>query len=184
MSSIERYYRVMLPIVGLLCIVVPGRVARWLPSILGSIMVLTSVTDMIFIIKEKRYLITYRSQASSLILFIMGICFLLGQQKALLLMGVTWGILGLQEVNEELEEVLIKKNKKEKWKVSALLAGMKLVLSLELIFEPIEKFEFHIVLLGLEILAVTVKEKSVAEYVIRMKIKHKRNLFHHVKKDK
>lgn len=62
MSSIERYYRVMLPIVGLLCIVVPGRVARWLPSILGSIMVLTSVTDMIFIIKEKRYLITYRSQ--------------------------------------------------------------------------------------------------------------------------
>ena len=171
MSSIEKYYRVMLPIVGLLCIVAPGRVARWLPSILGSIMVLTSVTDMVFNIKEKRYLVTYRSRASSLILFIMGICFLFGQQKALLLMGVTWGILGLQEVNEELEEVLIKKDKKEKWKASALLAGMKLVLSLALIFEPIEKFEFHIFLLGLEILAVTVKEKSVAEYVIKMKVK-------------
>lgn len=30
-------------------------------------------------------------------------------------MGITWGILGLQEVNEELEKILMKKSRKEKW---------------------------------------------------------------------
>ena len=78
MKSIEKYYWLLLPIVGLLCIIMPEIIAKWLPTILGSIMVLTSITDTIFVIKEKRYLITYKNKASSLILFIMGICFVLG----------------------------------------------------------------------------------------------------------
>lgn len=129
-----------------------------------------------FVIKEKRYLTAYKNRASSLILFIMGICFLLGQEKTILLMGVTWGLLGMQEVDEEIEGILIKKSRKEKWMVSAIFAGLKLVLSLALIFEPLEKFNFHIFLLGLEILAVTVKEKDVAEYVKKMKLQN-RNRF-------
>lgn len=171
MKRIEKYYRLMLPIVGLLCMILPGKVAQWLPSILGSIMVLTSVTDTVFVIKEKRYLVTYKNKASSLILFIMGICFLLGQETTLTLMGVTWGLMGLQEVNEEIEEILIKRNGKEKWRVSAVITGLKLILSLALLFEPIEKFNFHIFLLGMEILAVTVKEKNIVEYVRAFKDK-------------
>lgn len=171
MKRLEKYYRLMLPIVGLLCMILPGKVAQWLPSILGSIMVLTSVTDTVFVIKEKRYLVTYKNKASSLILFIMGICFLLGQESTVTLMGVTWGLMGLQEVNEEIEEILIKRNGKEKWRVSAVITGLKLILSLALLFEPIEKFNFHIFLLGMEILAVTVKEKNIVEYVRAFKEK-------------
>ena len=171
MKRIEKYYRLMLPIVGLLCMILPGKVAQWLPSILGSIMVLTSVTDTVFVIKEKRYLVTYKNKASSLVLFIMGICFLLGQETTLTLMGVTWGLMGLQEVNEEIEEILIKRNGKEKWRVAAVITGLKLILSLALLFEPIEKFNFHIFLLGMEILAVTVKEKNIVEYVRAFKEK-------------
>ena len=55
------------------------------------------------------------SPMASLILFIIGICFLLGQESTILIMGITWGILGLQEVNEELEKILMKKSRKEKW---------------------------------------------------------------------
>ena len=46
MKSIEKYYWLLLPIVGLLCIIMPEIIAKWLPTILGSIMVLTSITDL------------------------------------------------------------------------------------------------------------------------------------------
>lgn len=62
----------------MLCIIIPEIIAKWLPTILGSIMVLTSITDTVFVIKEKRYLVAYSNRASALILFIMGICFILG----------------------------------------------------------------------------------------------------------
>ncbi len=171
MNRIEKYYRLMLPIVGVLCMIFPEKVAQWLPTILGSIMVITSITDTVFVIREKRYLVTYKHKASSLILFIMGICFLLGQESTVTLMGVTWGLMGLQEVNEEIEEILIKRNQKEKWRVGAVVTGFKLLLSLALLFEPLEKFNFHIFLLGMEILAVTVREKNIVEYVKEFKDK-------------
>ena len=176
MKSIEKYYWLLLPVVGLLCIIIPEIIAKWLPTILGSIMVLTSITDTIFVIKEKRYLITYKNKASSLILFIMGICFVLGEKESTIpLMGITWGLLGLQEVNEEIENILIKRSKKEKYLLLSVFAGLKIILSLALLFEPLEKFNFHIFLLGLEILAVTIKEKNINEYVKEFKLKIKKN---------
>ena len=171
MKRIEKSYRLLLPVVGILCIVMPQIIAKWLPTILGSIMLLTSITDTVFVIKEKRYLVTYGKKASALILFIMGICFILEQESTVPLMGITWGLLGLQEVNEELETILIKRSNKEKCLLLSIFAGLKILLSLALLFEPIEKFNFHIFLLGLEILAVTVKEKDVNEYVKAFKLK-------------
>ncbi|NLK22757.1 MAG: hypothetical protein GX309_01845 [Clostridiales bacterium] len=171
MNNIEKYYCLLLPIVGILCLIMPGVIAKWLPTILGSIMVLTSITDTIFVIKEKRYLVTYKNKASSLILFIMGICFIMGQETTIPLMGITWGLLGLQEVNEEIENILIKRSKKEKYLLLSVFAALKIILSLALLFQPIEKFKFHIFLLGLEILAVTIKEKDINEYVKSFKAK-------------
>lgn len=174
MKRIEKYYWLLLPVVGILCVIMPEIIVKWLPTILGSIMVLTSITDTIFVIKEKRYLVTYSNKASALILLIMGICFILGQESTVPLMGITWGLLGLQEVNEEIENILIKRSKKEKCLLLSIFAGLKIILSLALLFEPIEKFNFHIFLLGLEILAVTVKEKNVNEYVKAFKLKIKK----------
>ena len=174
MKRIEKSYRLLLPVVGILCIVMPQMIAKWLPTILGSIMLLTSVTDTVFVVKEKRYLVTYGNKASALILFIMGLCFVLGQESAVPLMGITWGLLGLQEANEEIESILIKRSKKEKCLFLSLSAGLKIILSLALLFEPIEKFNFHIFLLGLEILAVTVKEKDINEYVEAFKLNFKK----------
>ena len=174
MKRIEKNYWLLLPVVGILCMIMPEIISKWLPTILGSIMVLTSITDTVFVIKEKRYLVTYSNKASALILFIMGICFILGQESTVPLMGITWGLLGLQEVNEEIENILIRRSKKEKYLLLSIFSGLKIILSLALLFEPIEKFNFHIFLLGLEILAVTVKEKNVNEYVKAFKQKFKK----------
>lgn len=81
------------------------------------------------------------------------------------------GLLGLQEVNEEIENILIKRSKKEKYLLLSVFAGLKIILSLALLFEPLEKFNFHIFLLGLEILVVTIKEKNINEYVKEFKLK-------------
>ncbi|MDY2628524.1 MAG: hypothetical protein SOW08_09495 [Lachnospiraceae bacterium] len=174
MKHIEKNYWLLLPVVGILCIIIPEIIVKWLPTVLGSIMALTGITDTVFVIREKRYLVTYNNKASALILFIMGICFILGQESTVPLMGITWGLLGLQEVNEEIADILIKRSKKEKYLLLSVFAGLKLVLSLALLFEPIEKFSFHIFLLGLEILAVTIKEKNVNEYVEAFRKKFKK----------
>ena len=165
---IKTIYRLLLPVVGAVCIVVPGKVVIWLPAVLGSIMILTGVIDIFLSIKKKEYLgknERYEKKASSLILVTMGICFLLGGEKTLLLMGITWGLLGLQEVNGELKNILMDKSEKKPWKKKSLCVALKLVLSLALIFEPLEKFTFHIMLLGLEIIAVTLKGSDVVEYI-------------------
>ena len=99
-------------------------------------------------------------------------------------MGITWGLLGLQEANEEIESILIKRSKEEKCLFLSLSAGLKIILSLALLFEPIEKFNFHISLLGLEILAVTVKEKNVNEYVKAFKLKFKQSSNHELSPEK
>ena len=175
MKSIEKSYRILLPVVGILCMIMPGTIAKWLPTVLGSIMLFTSITDAVFFIREKQYLSAHGGRASALILFIMGICFVLGQESTVPLMGITWGLLGLQEASEEIETILAKRSRKEKCLFLSLSAGLKILLSLALLFEPLEKFNFHIFLLGLEILAVTVKEKNVNEYVKAFKTKFKQS---------
>lgn len=95
MNRIEKYYRLMLPIVGVLCMIFPEKVAQWLPTILGSIMVITSITDTVLVIREKRYLVTYKNKASSLILFIMGICFFVRTGKYCDINGGYLGIDGI-----------------------------------------------------------------------------------------
>lgn len=85
-------------------------------------------------------------------------------------MGITWGLIGLQDVNEEIVEILTKKNNGENWGLSAAFTTIKLLLSLALIFEPMEKFNFHIVLLGCEILIVTLRGKDIAKYAKELKL--------------
>ena len=173
---IKTIYRLLLPVVGVACIVAPGKVVIWLPAVLGSIMILTGAVDIFFSLKNKKYLDKqerYEKKASSLILATMGVCFLLGGGKTVLLMGITWGLLGLQEVNEELKNILLNKSEKKPWKMKAVCAALKFVLSLALIFEPLEKFSFHIMLLGLEIIVVTLKGSDVAEYMKELRLKFK-----------
>ena len=152
---LKSIYRMLLPIVGIICIVIPSKVVLWLPAVLGSIMLLTGLIDAFFEVKDKKYLKKeqkYEKKASALILVVMGACFLLGGEKTILLMGVTWGLMGLQEVNEELKVLLMERSEKRPW---------RLKLSLALIFEPIEKFGHHIILLGVEIIIVTLKGSDV-----------------------
>ena len=104
----------------------------------------------------------------------MGICFILGQESTIPLMGITWGLMGLQEVNEEIENIFIRRSKEEKCLLMSIFACLKIILSLALLFDPTGKFNFHIFLLGLEILVVTVREKNVNEYVKTYKRKFRK----------
>ena len=64
----------LLPIVGIICIVIPSKVVLWLPAVLGSIMLLTGLIDAFFEVKDKKYLKKeqkYEKKASALILVVM-----------------------------------------------------------------------------------------------------------------
>ena len=72
---------------------------------------------------------------------------LFGQEKTITLMGITWGLLGLQEANEEIEHILLMRSQNEKCVIASIVVVFKIVLSLALLFDPLEKFNFHIILL-------------------------------------
>ena len=73
------------------------------------------------------------------------------------IMGITWGLLGLRKAAETINEALRRAYRRE----SALLTGaeafLRVILALALLFEPLEKFAPHIMLLGLELVLVNVR---------------------------
>lgn len=172
---VKTVYRILLPVLGLICIIASKKVILWLPAALGGIMILTGLGNAFFDVKDKKYLDPHEIKASSLILTVMGICFILGGEQTIPLMGITWGLLGLQEVNEELKEILSARSQKLPWKKKGICTLFKLILSLALIFEPLEKFRFHIVLLGIEIIIVTLKGSDIVEYIGNLQLKFRKN---------
>lgn len=167
MKYIKSVYQMLLPFVGAVCILIPRMVGQYLPWLLGSIMIITGASDLFFTIKEHRY----KKKAASVILLIMGICFLLAKEKTVLLMAITWGLLGLQEVNDELEMILKQRDQGKRIFKASIFTCLKLILALALIFEPTEKFYFHIVLLGVEIIIVTIKGNDIKKYFNKIKLK-------------
>lgn len=168
MHKLEQYYPWLLPIVGGLCILFPEKIVSLLPSILGSIMLLTGIAGGFFFLKEKENP-HHQEKASNTILFVMGLAFLLSQEKSLYLMGITWGLMGLEKVSHHLTHLLEARSKNQPFLKILLFAVLELCLALALLLEPFEKITFHIVLLGIEIISVSLQGESPAKHLLEMR---------------
>lgn len=156
MKHVEKILSWLLPLVGLACVLFPAQITALLPFILGGVMVVTGLARQGLYLKKKEYLAQpKREHASDLILVIMGLIILLKQSDAIGLMGTVWGLIGLQNVTEDLDDVFRAVAQKQRYRLRLLEAAIKLLLALALLFDPFDKFATHIMLLGLEMIAVT-----------------------------
>ena len=170
MKLLERLGAILLLLGGVACILWPENVASWLPWMLGGLMVLSGGVRTLAYFRERRYLQPGQETATGLIVLLVGIAVLVGQEKSLALMGVMWGIMGLGEGGGEIGRLLARRCRGERWKGQMAIAALKLLLALLLLIEPVAHFRTHIALLGMEIILLSVRGESVVDFLRGMKM--------------
>lgn len=148
----------LFPIVGIVCVLFPAYVTICLPYLLGGAMALAGLAHCVFYFRDKRYLAANSTElARGLILLIMGSAFILQGPSSLGPMGTTWAIIGIRKASKSLAKAVQKIHQREHFAAALLLFFIRITLAMLLLFDPFEKFSTHIVILGLELIAVSVR---------------------------
>lgn len=148
----------LFPIIGVICILLPSYVTICLPYLLGGAMVFVGLARCVLYFKNKRYLSTDSAGiAHGLVLLIMGLAFIAQGAKSLGAMGTTWAIIGIRRASKSLGRAVQKIYQREHFAAPLLLFFVRITLALLLLFDPFEKFSTHIVILGLELIAVSIR---------------------------
>ena len=93
MKSMDRYLRLLLPLIGVACIVAPGHVAGVLPYLLGGAMLFTGLLHGISYLRAQAFLESRAPElGQDVILTVMGAACLCEGRGAVGRMGITWGL--------------------------------------------------------------------------------------------
>lgn len=99
MNRILKVKSILFPSLGLICIFFSDRVTLLLPYLLGSAMVLVGTLMVVSYFKEKKFFEKQADElAYSIMMFIMGIAFLLKGSSSLEALGITWAIIGIRKL--------------------------------------------------------------------------------------
>ncbi len=151
-------------IIGLINIICSSRLTNILPMIIGSAMILTSGIALVFNILQKEYKSLDTMESSkNIVSIILGISILFQGSNAIPFIAIIWGISGLRKGTKGLEVVLYNKIHKNKYLLELLHALFELTISILLIYDPFEKIREHLVLLGIEMVANSLKFLSKDE---------------------
>ena len=148
----------LFPVIGVVCILLPGYVTAVLPYLLGGAMALAGMVRGVNDIRNKELL----SRSSDglthgLILLIMGTAFMVQGTKSLGPMGTTWAILGIRKASKSLGRAIRQIQAEEHFIAPIMEFLLRITLALILLFDPFEKFSTHVVILGLELIATSIR---------------------------
>lgn len=156
--TMKRVFYGFFPCIGLLCIAFPRQITAVLPYILGGAMAAAGIAGMSAVLRRDAAGESDPSVlASGLVLLVIGgVCVYHGEQSIGPL-GTTWAIIGIRKAARSLTGLL---RDRDRGVGAALHFGgflVRFTCSVLLLFYPTEKFETHIVLLGLELIAVSIR---------------------------
>ena len=145
-------------IVGLMNIIYANKLTEILPMISGIMIIVTSGMALIYNITKKEYktLDTMRIP-KNVVSIILGISIVFNKNNAIPFIAIVWGISGLRKGTKELNIAIYNKVHKNKFILELLHAIFELVISILLIYNPFEKIEEHLVLLGIEMIISSIK---------------------------
>lgn len=158
LQSIQTAISCLFPIIGVICVLLPSYVTVILPYLLGGTMVLAGFFIVWNDIQNRKILNQNPYElAHGMILFIMGTAFILQGSKALGPMGTTWAIIGIRKASKSLGAAIQRMDRKERFTAPLLEFLLRITLALILLFDPFEKFSTHIMILGLELIAISIR---------------------------
>ena len=107
MNRILKVKSILFPSLGLICILFSDRVTLLLAYLLGSAMVLVGTLMVVSYFKEKKFFEKQADElAYSIMMFIMGIAFLLKGSSSLEALGITWAIIGIRKASKSLNAAI------------------------------------------------------------------------------
>lgn len=95
--------------------------------------------------------------SSSVVTALAGFVILFTKEDAVFIIGVAWGMMGLGKGGRELKETVDKIYRQEPFWLNLLQASVTIMLAVLLLFDPLHHIEFHLNVLGLEIIFTSMK---------------------------
>lgn len=153
---VENIRNIVLPILGVIFILFSNHVTRILPYLLGGAMVLASILWGINAFQNQNLVREHSEELTySIILMIMGVSFILQGSNALGAIGTTWAMIGIGKASKSLKQAFYRLCQKDHFAIPMIEFLLRMTLALILLFHPYEKFSTHIIILGLELIAVS-----------------------------
>lgn len=144
--------------IGLLCIAFPSQITKALPYVLGGTMAAAGIVYGAAYFRCREAWAEHSTElAAGLLLFVVGVLCIVHGADSIGPLGVTWAIIGLRKASKSLAKVIQSHGKGIAFYTSLAEFLARLTFSTMLLFYPIEKFKNHVVLLGFELLAVSIR---------------------------
>ena len=155
---IEMFNAIIFVLIGFINIIYANKLTNILPTIIGSMMVLTSGIILIYYITQKEYkTLDTMKIPQKVVSIILGISILFKGDNAIPFIAIIWGISGLKKATKGLDVAFYNRGHKNKFLGELLHALFELIISILLIYNPFEKIEEHLVLLGIEMITNSIK---------------------------
>lgn len=155
---VENIRNIVFPVLGVVFILFSDHVTRILPYLLGGAMVLASILWGINAFQNQNLAREHSEELTySIILMIMGVAFILQGSNALGAIGTTWAMIGIGKASKSLKQAICRLYQKQHFAIPAIEFLLRMTLALILLFHPFEKFSTHIIILGLELIAVSIR---------------------------
>ncbi|MEA4966172.1 MAG: hypothetical protein VB055_10160 [Oscillospiraceae bacterium] len=150
---------ILLPIAGMVLLLLAPYVAGYVGYLVGSAMLLTGLLMLPTAIRAKEYAIRENHKTStSVVLILCSIVVLLKHDDCITLLGTAWGLYGILSGVKDLTEVIYRIAHRQRRLLLAIDTMVMLAFSLLLLWNPNGSFVFHLRLLGVELILLSLRE--------------------------
>lgn len=143
----------LLPLIGLGCVLFPGDIVRALPYLLGVVMAVSGVASIVAGVRTRRIEGGKHSIGTGLVMSVVGVVAFLQGSGSISYIGVIWGVLGLLKAAHGFDDTLRHAAAHERFAFILAFAAFNLVVSVLLVLNPFGSIDHHIIVLGVELLA-------------------------------
>lgn len=158
MKILQNVKKLLFPVLGMICVVFAGHVTFVLPYLLGGAMIFAGILRGITYFQNKYFLERQSDElAYGIVLFIMGVAFVIQGSNSLGALGTTWAIIGIRKASKSLNLAIRQVYEKKHFIIPIMEFLVRITLALMLLFHPFEKFTSHVIILGLEIIVVSIR---------------------------
>ncbi len=143
----------LLPLIGLGCVLLPGDIVHALPYVLGVVMTVSGVASITAGVRSRRIEGGRHSIGTGLVMSVVGVVAFLQGSDSINYIGVIWGVLGLLKAAHGFDDALHHAAAHERFAFILAFAVFNLVVSVLLVLNPFANIDHHIIVLGVELLA-------------------------------
>ena len=154
----------LLPLLGMCCLLIPDTVTDALPYLLGGLMAVSGAAGLVYAVAHasgaRRLAEEPALLGRAVVMCVLGGVILVQGHASISFVGVMWGLLGLYKAADEIDEVVHALKGRRPFALKLAFTVFEMVLAVLLIISPFANIEHHVLLLGLELIAYPFRIES------------------------